>query len=117
MSKNKEIFRIPTNDALTTIDIELSYQLGGHNPFSYANEKRGIYVSVSPMKREGGFRSFSAFSGVKLCIKELKRFSNKAMETAKPDFDTVKSMVTQVCQQSQLNIDSSSLKDLENALS
>jgi len=43
MSKNKEIIRIPTSDALTTIDIELTYQLGGHNPWTYVNEKRGIY--------------------------------------------------------------------------
>ncbi|OUX84047.1 MAG: hypothetical protein CBB95_17840 [Alteromonas sp. TMED35] len=117
MSKNKELFRIPTNDALTTIDVELSYQLGGHNPWSYANEKRGIYVSVSPIKREGGFKSFTAFSGVKSCIKELKRFSNKAMENAKPDIDTVKAMVMQVCQKSQLTIDTASFKDLESALS
>ena len=52
MSKNKEIFRIPTNDALTTIDVELSYQLGGHNPWSYANEKRGIYVSMFKPKMD-----------------------------------------------------------------
>ncbi|RPG68449.1 MAG: hypothetical protein CBC02_000160 [Flavobacteriaceae bacterium TMED42] len=117
MSKNKELFRIPTNDALTTIDVELSYQLGGHKPWSYANEKRGIYVCVSPIKREGGFKSFTAFSGAKFCIKELKRFSKKAMENAKPDFDTVKAMVMQVCQKSQLTIDTSSFKDLESALS
>ena len=117
MSKNKEIIRIPTNDALTTIDIELTYQLGGHNPWSYANEKRGIYVSVSPIKREGGFKSFTAFSGVKHCIKELKRFSSKAMATAKPDIDTVKSMVMQVCQKSQLSVDSAAFDELESALS
>jgi len=74
-------------------------------------------VSVSPIKREGGFKSFTAFSGIKHCIKELKRFSNKAMETAKPDLDTVKAMVMQVCQKSQLRVDAASFKDLESALS
>lgn len=66
----------------THIKIEVRYEKGGLNYFTYKEEPRGIYVVVTPVEvtGRGGYQieSFTAFSGVKTCVKELKRKSEKA---------------------------------------
>jgi len=72
-----------------TLEIELYYHLGGMNYFTGRNEKRGYYLSVSPVKlsksEDGRFvtTSYTAFSGVKDCILEVKRSSEKAFNQAR----------------------------------
>lgn len=62
--------------------VELYYSLGGMNYFTYKQEARGFYLSVSPVKRERNMESYTAFTGTKLCVHECKRFSKKAAEQA-----------------------------------
>ena len=66
----------------THIKIEVRYLKGGLNYFTYKEEPRGVYVIVTPVEVEdrGGFQmeSFTAFSGTKTCVKQLKRKSEKA---------------------------------------
>ena len=69
----------------THIKVEVGYLKGGLNYFTYKEEPRGVYVSVSPVTledRPGGYQteSFTAFSGFKTCVKELKRKSDKAVQ-------------------------------------
>lgn len=69
----------------THIKIEVYYEKGGYNYFTYKTEPRGVYVSVSPVTledRPGGYQmeSYTAFSGAKFCVKELKRKSDKALQ-------------------------------------
>lgn len=66
------------NDA-THIKAEVYYLKGGHNPFTYEFERRGIYFAISPVKCDGIWESYSAFSGTKICVKELKRKSDKSL--------------------------------------
>ncbi len=69
----------------THLKIEVRYEKGGYNYFTYKEEPRGVYVSVSPVTledRPGGYQmeSYTAFSGTKFCVKELKRKSDKALQ-------------------------------------
>lgn len=71
----------------THLKIEVYYSLGGYNCFTHKTEARGYYLSVSPVERstrEGiTFESYTAFSGVKICLLEVSRKSKKAEEKAR----------------------------------
>jgi hypothetical protein len=68
------------------LKIETRYNLGGYNVFTYKPEARGYYLSVSPVKRFDlngvAMESYTAFSGVKVCVLEVTRQSKKAAERA-----------------------------------
>jgi len=70
------------------LKIEVYYNKGGMNYFSYKNEARGYYLSVSPVNRtphEGGkifTESYTAFTGTKVLLMEVKRKSEKAYDQA-----------------------------------
>ena len=68
---------------ITHLKIELYYDLGGMNYFTSRAEKRGYYLSVSPVEigmRDGEITSeiYTAFSGIKQNIKQVTRKSKKA---------------------------------------
>jgi hypothetical protein len=69
-----------------TLKIEVYYNLGGLNHFTSREEKRGYYLSVTPVERktEGGITTEKtvAFSGVKVLVKEVKRRSQKSRKEA-----------------------------------
>lgn len=66
----------------THLKVEFYYHLGGMNYFTYKNEPRGYYISISPIERidrDGCIlESYAAFSGKKYLLKEVKRKSAKA---------------------------------------
>jgi hypothetical protein len=66
--------------------IETYYQKGGFNHYSNTNEKRGYYLSVTPVEREnkGGYfiESFYLFSGIKYLLFEVSRQSKAAEQKA-----------------------------------
>jgi hypothetical protein len=68
------------------LKIHVYYHLGGMNYFTYKQEARGYYLSVTPVKLEQGngytTEVYSAFSGIKTLLLETKRKSDKAMQTA-----------------------------------
>ena len=80
----------------THIEISLSYDLGGHNWFTYVNEERGIYLHVSPVEKSEGWRSYTAFSGVKMLLLPMKRFNKKVFDSFIPDKDNVEKMLNHV---------------------
>lgn len=69
---------LKTNKENVFLKVETYYNKGGINYFSYKTERRGYYLSVSPVERARGFESYIAFSGIKFLIKEVKRQSEKA---------------------------------------
>ena len=76
-----------TNRNATHLKIELYYSLGGYNVFTHKTEPRGYYLSVSPVSRSvttygATMESYTAFSGIKQCIKEVSRKSEKAARSA-----------------------------------
>lgn len=75
------------NKKETHLRVRLFYSKGGWNVFTSKSEQRGYYISLQPVTREGGFESFIAFSGCKVCVKEVKRASKKAEAEADAYFD------------------------------
>lgn len=71
-------FETSLSDA-THIKVQIYYHKGGYNLFTYKPERRGIYFSISPVKRDGILESYTAFSGTKICVKELTRKSDKSL--------------------------------------
>jgi hypothetical protein len=90
------------------IEVELYYNIGGMNYFSGTSEPRGLYLSVTPVTvtSAGGFktRSYSAFSGVKTLVKELKRFSKKSLEDFEPNESDIDRMINHVVAKNGLKL-------------
>ena len=84
----KEYIPVQSNGTKTThLRVEVYYSLGGMNYWTYKNEARGYYLSVTPVERgvsAGGFvmEGFTAFSGTKVLVKEVKRKGKKAADEA-----------------------------------
>lgn len=81
---------IKTTKENTYLRVEVKYNIGGMNYFTYKDEPRGYYLSVSPVERDGHFESYQAFSGIKQCILEVKRQSKKQAEKAEQLAETYK---------------------------
>lgn len=85
---NRETSYIPLKQKhdVTHLRVEVYYSLGGYNLFTYKQEPRGYYLSVSPAGRSerGGvvMESYRAFSGTKKLILPVTRQSAKRMEEA-----------------------------------
>ena len=93
----------------THLLIELRYNLGGFNYFTHKQEKRGYYLSVSPValeQRDGyTLESYTAFTGTKYLVKEVARKSTKAeREAEETASDLEKSLIALVCNQNNITI-------------
>jgi hypothetical protein len=89
-------------DKNNNLKIEVYYDLGGYNMFTYQPKKRGYYISVTPVERSerNGVKieSVTAFTGYFELLEECSRKSKKAeaaaMEKA-PYYE--KMMIEYVC--------------------
>lgn len=86
---------IKTNQENQFLKCELYYSLGGMNYFTYKNDARGYYVSVSPVERETRdygvtMESYTAFSGWKKCVVECARKGKKAEAKALEAYEAAK---------------------------
>jgi hypothetical protein len=61
------------------------YPVGGANYFSGGVNPRGYYLSAQPEKRGNGSRSFVAFSGTSMVIKQVKRFNQREFDALVPE--------------------------------
>lgn len=84
----KRLIRMPevAEGKATHLKIEVYYAIGGMNYFSSSVEKRGLYLSVSPVSRskhEGiGFsESYTGFSGIKEHVLDMARFNQKKFDS------------------------------------
>ena len=98
----------------TLLEINVYYSKGGLNYFTGSGEKRGIYVGVTPIVKKdcgNGFisRSFSMFSGIKKCVTELARITDKsfaaAVESLTSDPNKYKELVDHVLTKNNLNLE------------
>jgi hypothetical protein len=69
------------------LKIEVFYDKGGINYFNSKNEPRGYWLSMRQVerdRRENGvvIESYGMFSGAKMFLKEVKRYSQKTYEDA-----------------------------------
>ena len=71
----------------THLKVVISYNKGGINYFTYKNETRGYYVSVTPVTRGERFESFYLLSGGRFITDETKRYSEKGLKIAAANID------------------------------
>lgn len=113
MKRGKVIAELKTTKENTILRVEIYYKVGGSNLFTYKIEKRGYYVSVSPLKVElgDGYRieSSTMFSGVKQLIKEAARFSQKELDGLTVSAEIVQSLITHVTTKNGLTLDGVSM--------
>ena len=78
--------RSKTTSKVNNLKLEVYYSLGGINYFTYKNEPRGYYLSVSPVERvqHDGYvtESVVLFSGIKKLVKEVAKSGKKHAEDA-----------------------------------
>ena len=79
MNQKEKLLPLTSGEVLC---LSVSYSKGGMNYFSGSSEKRGYWLHCGPEKRENGCRSFTAFSGMKAFLLEVKRQSPKALAQA-----------------------------------
>lgn len=88
-SITKQYIKLKENNRFSDLEIDFYYDLGGTNYFTYNNEKRGYYISVSPVNRKNGSISYAAFDGVKQLLIETSRKSKKAEAEATEKINNV----------------------------
>ena len=89
--------------------IDLYYDLGGYNLFTYRNDSRGYYLSVTPVERSdrGGYftESQTLFRGAKLLIKEVARKgAGVAKEAEKIAMTRLDELVNYICTQENIKL-------------
>ena len=101
--------RIPVTDESGTPDlfvkVRLYYDKGGLNVFTYRDERRGYYLSVSPIRMERGMETYKAFSGLKSCVPPVSRKSAKAEANAVALVDeALEDLLPIVCHRNHLTL-------------
>jgi len=75
-----EIERLDTTEPKKKIVIEVYYSKGGVNMWAGTQEPRGYWMSATPKEFDGVITTTTAFSGKRIFIKEVKKFSPKVLE-------------------------------------
>ena len=103
----KKYIELEANAAATHLKIEVNYSLGGYNCFTGRQENRGYYLHVVPVTRETrdgyALESFTAFSGIKQCVKTVTRKSAKAEAEAEEKASRIENtLIEWVCDKNGL---------------
>ena len=105
MNRKKIIRNIPVEGGdANVIRVDIHYNVGGMNYFTARKEARGLYMSVSPLQVGDRFTTYNGFSGVKVLVKEMSRYSEKALYDFQPDQELVDRMVNRVAEYNNLKI-------------
>jgi hypothetical protein len=101
--ERKDYIEIKDNPKATHLKVSLYYSMGGMNYFTGTNERRGIWLSVSPVTRtvypEGGSsEGYTAFTGVKECLKEMARFNQNTFDRFSIPETNLERMIDHVCE-------------------
>lgn len=88
---------IPCKGENQYLKVELYYNLGGMNYFTYKQERRGYYLSICPVERSrcgaGWMESYAAFTGTKILVQECARKGKAAEQKAMASYDGTKAML------------------------
>lgn len=99
-------YKINGNGNVNALKIEVYYNLGGYNVWTYRSEPRGYYLLVLPVKRDGIMESFEAFTGTRYCISQVSRQSNKRFEEAKAQLPKLMETIVKTwCEKNSLDVD------------
>lgn len=104
----KKQYKEVTGGRATHLKIEVYYLKGGMNYFTCADERRGIYISVSPVSRTtqtyGTSESYIAFTGTKIFVKEMKRYNQKAFDEYQVDEKLMENLIKLVLEKNGLEL-------------
>lgn len=102
----KKYIPVKTNNKGTTdLRVEVTYDLGGYSMVDYTKKARGYYLVVTPVTRERGMESFTAFTGLRRCVKEVKRKSKSAELSAIKEAELIeKAMIGRVLASNHLEL-------------
>lgn len=81
-TKDYEITNNKT-DSNTHIRVSINYELGGMSYISGNIEKRGYYLSVQPIEKQGDFTKYTPSNGYRHFLLEVTRKSERSLEVAK----------------------------------
>lgn len=93
----------------THIKVRIYYDLGGYNYFTHKQQKRGYYISVTPVtySNKNGIitEGFTAFTGEKMLLKEVTRQSKKAEADAiEKGLSIMEKLIIIVCNDNNLQV-------------
>lgn len=110
----KKFIPVNENDKnVTHLKCEVYYSLGGVNYFTYKNEARGYYASVTPVERRTSYynghaitsEGYMMFTGIKQLVKEVSRKGAKSEAEAEKIAETVfPSLIDYVCSKNGLTV-------------
>lgn len=112
MSNQKRIlveYPVVDNPEVNVLRLTLEYRIGGHNYFTGSNNPRGLFLSCTPLHvaQKDGYRSTSyrGFSGTNMHVKDMKRFSQKTLDTFAPTKEDIKRLVDHVIADQNLTVE------------
>lgn len=84
------------------VEVDLYYNKGGWNYFTGAEERRGLYISVTPVLRSDRTRTYTAFSGVKVHVRTMKRYSQRALDNFEVNDNMTRDLIDRVMKNNNL---------------
>jgi hypothetical protein len=97
------------NTRANVLRLTLEYRLGGHNYFTGDNNPRGLFLSCSPLEvtQKDGYTTtgYVGFSGTNMHLKDMKRFSQKTLDSFEPTDEQVKRLVDHVIRDNNLIVE------------
>ena len=102
--RSKKYLPLEPNSSATHLKVEIYYSKGGANYFTGTNEKRGIYLSVSPVTRGENSESYIGFSGIKKHLVDMARFSQKTFDNFVVTPETEKELIDYVCAKNGIKV-------------
>lgn len=102
--RSKKYLPLEPNASATHLKVEVYYSKGGMNYFTSSNEKRGIYLSVSPVTRKENSESYMGFSGIKKHLVDMARFSQKTFDNFVVTPETEKELIDYVCAKNAIKV-------------
>lgn len=87
------------------LKIEVYYNLGHFNYFTGKEEKRGYYLSVTPVFNNGFIESYTSFTGIKQLILPVNRKSGKARANAITEAEKhINTLINYVCTKNNIEV-------------
>lgn len=102
--RTKKYLQLETNSSATHLKVEVYYSKGGMNYFTGSNEKRGIYLSVSPVTRSERSESYMGFSGIKKHLVDMARFNQKTFDNFVVSPEIEKELIDHVCEKNSIKV-------------
>lgn len=90
---------------LTELKISIDYELGGYSYFYSQKNQRGVYIYIKPVNHgENGFEESvmlgdTKSSGFKICVEELTRKSQKAIDSWHKKISIATAEITELYEQ------------------